>query len=173
MIPKYSTMIDDKMTKELPTIEALLRLIENGAHMARHVEEQRATMTNFLITISGLLVAVVAQQRFAPSTLVISLLIVALGLFGISASLKYAQHFHYHYSLSKFYQHRLHQLVPEANILKVKSQAIERNMQNYPFLRKRLSIVYMWLFLHGSICIIGIACIVLNVLSIYGYTPTL
>lgn len=166
-------MIDDKMTKGLPTIETLLRLIEDAKTMARHVEEQRATMTNFLITISGLLVAVVAQQRFAPSTLIISLLIVALGLFGISVSFKYAQHFHYHYSLSKFYQERLHQLTPDAQIMEVKSKAIEKNLQNYPVLRKRLSIVYMWLFLHGSICVIGIACIVLNILAIYGhiYTP--
>jgi len=156
------------MMDDAPTLEVLLRLMESRTGLARHAEDQRATMTNFLVTISGVLVAFVAQQRFSPPTLVISILIVILGLFGVFASLKYAQHFHLHYSASKFYQQRLQLLSPSADIFNVSAQASERNMERYPFMRKRLSVVYLWLFLHGSICVIGVVCVVLNILVMTG-----
>lgn len=162
-------MIDDEMMENAPILEVLIRLMESHVAMARHAEDQRATMTNFLFTISGILIAFIVQQRFSPATLIISILIIVLGLFGVFASVKYAQHFHLHYAAGKFFEQRLHLLVPEAGILEGKAQSREQNSKRYPFMRKRISVVAFWLFLHSSICVIGIASVILTVFVVLGY----
>lgn len=144
------------------TQEVLLRLIEGHSEMARHSEDQRATMTNFLVTIAAALVAFVSQQQFAPSTRIVSAIIIVIGVFGLLASLKYAQHFHLHYSLIKRFQQRLNEVTPEVHYADIRAQAINHNQERYPIMRRRIAVITLWLFLHGAICVIGVVSLILS-----------
>ena len=144
-------------------IDVLLKMFEESYALARQAEDQRATMSNYLITVSAVLFAFITQQGFTPNVIPISLLIVFLGIFGLFMSAKYAQHYNRHYSRSKLIRNRLSELCPGTQLQEIEKEASNKNRQRYPFMAQRMPILYIWLALHAAICLIGILSTVLAI----------
>ena len=62
----------------------------------RQSENQRAVLTNYLLAITAALSGLIAQQKFAVTTLPLSILITLSGLFGALATAKYHERAEYH-----------------------------------------------------------------------------
>ncbi len=139
-------------------VEVLLKSIEESMVSARQAEAQRATITNYIVTISAALLAFVVQQRFLISTLPASLFIGLIGLFGILSSMKFGQHYHIHWVRVYLFQKRLDELCPEARLEAIRKESYEMNHQLFPITGKRIKIIHLWSALHISIISLGIGC---------------
>jgi hypothetical protein len=133
-------------------------------NLARQAEDQRVSMTNFLVTIAAAILAFIVQRGFGAETLLLSLFVSLLGLFGLLSSVKFTQHYHRHYTEAKFIRQRLNELCPEGMIENISYRAAESNQKHYPTLGRKIRIVILWTFLHGSIFVIGIGCMILILL---------
>lgn len=143
-------------------IQILIALHEESSSNARHIQEQRVSMTNFLVTINSAILGFIIALGFRIETLPLSVLICVLGIYGVLASAKFTQHFHRYYLESKNIRHRLDEIVPESKIEELFNSAREQNRQRYSKLERRVRIVYLWSSLHFVFILLGIACILLT-----------
>lgn len=153
----------DKQTAEpdkQAVIGVLLKMYETKYMLAKQAEDQRATMSNFLITIAAVMFAFISQQSFARKTIPISLLTILLGLFGLFMSAKYSQHYLKNYAGAALIRTRISHLCPEAQLLEIESKASDGNRSRSPFLSK-VPTLYLWAALHSTICLVGGLCVLL------------
>ncbi len=137
-------------------IEVLLKALEESYALARQAEDQRATMSNFLISIAAVMFAFIAQQGFSRNVVPVSLLMIFLGLFGLLMSAKYNQHYHRNYVRIRLIRKRIAELCPETRIEKIEQESSEQNRRRHPFLKQRIGTLSIWLVLHSAICLLGI-----------------
>jgi hypothetical protein len=145
-------------------IEVLLKMYETKYILAKQAEDQRATMSNFLITIAAAIFAFISQQGFSHKTIFMSLLTIVLGLFGLFMSAKYSQHYLKNYAGSTLIRNRIAQLCPEAQLLEIEQESIDKNLRRSPFLAK-FPTLHLWIALHSAICLIGALTVLLALLQ--------
>ncbi|NJL55428.1 hypothetical protein HC928_09745 [bacterium] len=145
-------------------VEVLLKMYETKYVLAKQAEDQRATMSNFLITIAAVMFAFISQQGFSRKIIPVSLLTILLGLFGLFMSTKYSQHYLKNYAGSTLIRNRIAQLCPEAQLLEIEKESIDKNLRRNPFLAK-VPTLHLWIALHSAICLIGALCILLALLQ--------
>jgi hypothetical protein len=141
--------------------DILLKELSESYASTRHIEQQRATMSNFLMIIAAALFAYIADQKFSLETIPISVFVAVLGLFGVFMSIKYGQRFHRHYAKVAFLRERLAEISPESRVLEIEKLARDRNKARYPFFGQRISVVHLWIMIHSVIFFIGIGSIIL------------
>ena len=146
------------------TVEVLLKMYETKYMLAKHAEDQRATMSNFLITITAAMFAFIAQQGFTKKTIFISLFTIFLGLFGLFMSAKYSQQYLKNYRIAKSIRNRISELCPEAQLLDIEHKALDESSARNPFFSK-VPTLYLWTGLHTSICLVGALCVLLSLLQ--------
>ncbi len=146
------------------TVEVLLKMYETRYILAKQAEDQRATMSNFLITIAAVMFAFISQQGFSKRTILISLLTIFLGLFGLFMSAKYSQHYLKNDRIARSIRNRISQLCPEAELPEIEHKALDESAYRNPFFSK-IPTLYLWSTLHISICLIGGLCILLALIN--------
>jgi hypothetical protein len=146
------------------TVEVLLKMYETRYMLAKQAEDQRATMSNFLITIAAAMFAFIAQQGFSKKTILISLLTIFLGFFGLFMSTKYAQHYSKNDRVARSIRDRIAQLCPEAQLREIEHKALDEIADRYRFFSK-VPTLYLWTALHISICSVGGLCILFALLQ--------
>ncbi|MBD2090854.1 hypothetical protein H6F67_13440 [Microcoleus sp. FACHB-1515] len=145
-------------------VEVLLKMYETRYMLAKQAEDQRATMSNFLITIAAVMFAFISQQGFSRKTIIISFLTILLGLFGLFMSAKYSQHYIKNDRVARSIRNRISQLCPEAQLREIEHKALDESAQQSLFFSK-VPTLYLWSTLHVSICLIGALCILLALLQ--------
>jgi hypothetical protein len=146
------------------TVEVLLKMYETRYMLAKQAEDQRATMSNFLITIAAVMFAFISQQGFSKKTILVSLLTIILGFFGLFMSTKYAQHYLNNYRVAMGIRERIAQLCPEAQLQEIEHKASDEIAHRYLFFSK-FPTLYLWSALHISVCLVGGLCILLALLQ--------
>lgn len=144
-------------------VEVLLKMYETRYMLAKQAEDQRATMSNFLITIAAIMFAFISQQAFSRRTILVSVLTIFLGLFGLFMSAKYAQHYIKNDRIARSIRDRISQLCPEAQLREIEQKALDEITERSPFFSK-VPTLYLWSALHISICFVGASCILLALL---------
>jgi len=69
-------------------IEVLLKTIDRHWAQAKQSEDQRASMTNYLLTIYGASQAYIIQKDFNKPSLIIAFIIIILAIYGGKALIK-------------------------------------------------------------------------------------
>lgn len=145
-------------------VEVLLKMYETRYMLAKQAEDQRATLSNFLITIAAALLAFIAQQEFTRKTIFISLFTILLGLFGLFMSAKYSQHYLKNDRVARSIRNRISELCPEAQLRDIEHKALSESSDRDPFFSK-VPTLYIWTGLHLSICLVGALCVLLALLQ--------
>ncbi|MBD2106020.1 hypothetical protein [Nodosilinea sp. FACHB-13] len=146
------------------TVEVLLKMYETRYVLAKQAEDQRATMSNFLITIAAATFAFISQQEFSKQTIPVGLLTIFLGLFGLFMSAKYSQHYLKNYRVAKLISKRIAQLCPQAQLREIECEALDESASRDPFFSK-FPTLYLWSALHIMVCLIGGLCVLLALLQ--------
>jgi uncharacterized protein YneF (UPF0154 family) len=128
--------------------------------LAKQAEDQRGTLSDFLITIAAVMFAFISQQGFSKKTILISLLTIFLAFLGLFMSTKYAQHYLKNDRAARSIRARIAQLCPEAQLREIEHEVLKEIANRYPFFSK-LPTLYLWFALHIAICLIGGLCILL------------
>ncbi|MEU8239064.1 hypothetical protein AB0C07_12520 [Actinoplanes missouriensis] len=121
----------------------------------RQSENQRATMTNFVLVITAALSGLIVQQKFAAATVPLGLLITLIGLFGAVIAAKYHERAAYHLGQARALTVTLKDLgvlADDANI----GDFRQRHYDAYPRLR-RLRLHSLWTGLNVAVAAYGIA----------------
>ena len=82
--------------------DLLLKYWEEERAKGRQSENQRATITNYIILISSLIITVIAESDFKSDSWPLAILLIALGFFGFIITRKYYGRWKYHMKEAKF-----------------------------------------------------------------------
>ncbi|MBW4651716.1 MAG: hypothetical protein KME20_01455 [Kaiparowitsia implicata GSE-PSE-MK54-09C] len=135
--------------------EILLKMHEEQWIHARHSEDQRATVTNLVITLASAGIAFIAQTGLNPTKLPITVLLIVLGFYGAFTSEKLSERSRYHIVRARLLRKRIDELNPNAKLEQLKEEAETyhktRDSSMYEF-----KLHYLWLALHLAIAFTGI-----------------
>jgi xanthosine utilization system XapX-like protein len=119
----------------------------------RQSENQRATMTNFVLVIAAALSGLIVQQKFVTATAPLGILIALIGLFGMLVAAKYHERAEYHLSQARALTATLKELnvlTDDPNIDHFRN----RHYSAFPRLH-RIRLHFLWTSLHILIAAYG------------------
>jgi hypothetical protein len=137
--------------------DILIKLYDEQRSMVRHHEQQRATISNFLITIAAGLLGLIAHFSFAKDTFGLAVALVFLGIYGGLICEKHYERSRFHASRAQKYRGRIAELVPDAQINQLHILADAEHRSKFPHMEKK-HLHSMWLILHAMISLAGLAC---------------
>ncbi len=127
-------------------LEMLWRLYKDDRDFARHHEMQRTNGSSLVIAISGGLIAFISLDKsINPTDMPASILLIALGIFGIVFTQKHYERTRLHLYRAYEYFHEIDKRIPEVKFEELRNKANEINNNRFNILSKyRLS--NMWVF---------------------------
>jgi hypothetical protein len=146
----------------VPTDATLVYWKEHREQL-RQSESQRAVLTNYVLVITAAISGFIVQQNFKLRTLPLSVMIVAIGLYGALAAAKYHERAEYHL----FQARALTQVLIDAGALADNSAVLGDFRQNhyrkYPRLY-RVRLNKLWTGLHLGVSAYGAMLIIITCL---------
>jgi len=137
------------------TTDVLLNLIDKQWSQAKQSEDQRSTLTNYVILVAGGLESFIVQRSFSKETLVLAVILVLLGILGAIASAKYYERFRLSMHRVGAMMDKLEELHKDARIWELQTQADKEHIERFPKLNK-IRLHYIWLMLHIGIAVLGV-----------------
>ncbi len=142
----------------------LLKLMEFQWGFLRQMEEQRAQITNMVLLIASAIIGFIAQKGLSLDVLPLTILLLALGIYGAVTSEKLYERFGFFRERIDSAERKLDMLHPDAEIPKLWGEGAEINAKAFPRLTK-VRLHHLWLVLHLGIAGAGI---LLTILVIIG-----
>ncbi len=143
--------------------DVLLKLCEEQWTQGRQSESQRATVTNFIITISAAILGFLVQKNFTLTSLPLAILLIALGIYGAVISAKLYERWQSHMRRARYWRKRIDELHPGARIEQLKAESDAKHKLKYSKLEK-IKLNRLWLALHILIALIGVACTIIVII---------
>ncbi len=129
----------------------------------RQSEDQRATLTNFMLVLITALSGVIIQQKFALRTLPLCVLIVCIGVYGAAVTAKYHERAEYHLTQARALARVLQAEGALADNRQLLAQARDEHYRKYPRLH-RIRLHLLWTGLHVAIAVFGVALALITLL---------
>ncbi len=129
------------------------------------MDQQRSTVTNFIITLTGGLIALITVKGFSSLTIPISVFIVFLGFYGIATTYKFYERSKYHFTRSNLCLEMLDEQIGEGHIKKIKDNTTQKIKKEFPAM-SNIKNHQIWLVLHLMIITFGIISLVASICSI-------
>ena len=137
-------------------VDVFLKLYEEQWIQVRHLEDQRATATNFIVVIASAMLGFIVQQGLSVAILPVSLLLIVLGIYGALTSEKYSERIQLCIKRSTVFRDQIDKIQPEMNLAQIMKAYDVQHKERYPRL-SRIGLRSLWLFLHLAITLGGIA----------------
>ncbi|MFK7748912.1 MAG: hypothetical protein AB8B65_11000 [Kordia sp.] len=144
--------------------EILLEFYKKHENSMLNHETQRATMTNILLSVSTILIAVISTVEASLEKIILSLLLLALGVFGSMFSIKHYERFSWHLLCSRLYKEKIHQDFPETDI--DRSLARQKIKERFGWIHKSRLYKY-WISIQIIISVIGLIVLVLSIIQYF------
>ena len=141
--------------------ETTLAYWKEHREQLRQSESQRAVLTNYLLVITSAVSGFIAQQKFAMTTLPLSLLIVAIGLYGALTSAKYHERANYHLFQARALTQALQDMGALADNDPLLAQFRQDHYRAHPRLH-RVRLHLLWTGLHVGIAVYGAVLVVVT-----------
>ncbi len=148
------------MTKE----ELLWAYSHEQREIGCSVDQQRTAVTNFIMTLTAGLIAVISVQGFGERTVAVAAFIMVLGIYGMLTTRKLYERSFYHFYRSRECLDELDRLVGEGTIQTVKSQAGEKSKEQFPYMSKMAN-HQVWMGLHFLIFVFGLGALLATVIN--------
>ncbi|HEX8072546.1 MAG TPA: hypothetical protein VF546_21540 [Pyrinomonadaceae bacterium] len=139
--------------------EVLLNFCNQYLDEIRHIENQRAALTNIIILIGSAIVGLIVQKGLTRGFLMLAILLILLGIYGAGITLKLYERYNFFQArLEHCYRH-IDELHPNAKFLHIRDVAYREHKSRFPRLVK-LRVHRLWLAIHIAISLSGVALIV-------------
>lgn len=135
--------------------DVLIKLIEEQWTQARHSEEQRATMTNFVIVVDAAILGFIVDRAFTPDLLPLTILLAALGIYGVMFCCKLYERFSSHTNRARKFRDKLDELHPNLGIKSLLREADAEHTAQFKWV-ERIRLNRLWMILHGLIGAAGL-----------------
>lgn len=136
-------------------IDILLQTIDRYWGQAVQQENQRANFTNYILILIGATQGYIIQREFDKLSILLSITIVILGIFGSLITAKYYERFREQTSKVGRLMERLKELEPEIDLDDLEKKAYQRHKKNYPVLSK-IRLYKLWLIFYSLFIVLGI-----------------
>ncbi|MBM3241228.1 hypothetical protein FJZ31_33510 [Candidatus Poribacteria bacterium] len=130
----------------------------------RHIEQLRATVSSLIIALATLIAGFVVQQGFTDATIIMSVFLIVLGIFGAVMVRKL-------YQLHQFGQERLNEWyaylkenIPNSEVFKRRDIADSVHQKKFSIF-SQIPHNYFWFALHLFISLGGVVTLVLTLLK--------
>ena len=144
-------------------IDVLLEMSYKEWEQARHLENQRATITNLVLLVAFVALGYISESGLSIQSLPIAIGLIALGLYGAVASEKLYERNQFHIERARLLRRKVYVLCPDIQIGELRDQADAIHESKFPRLSK-IRLHYIWLALHLSISFTGVILVVLSIL---------
>jgi len=139
-----------------PEVDVLIKLYEEQWTQVRHLENQRATVTNLIVIIASAILGFIVQQGLSIEILPVSLLLIVLGVYGALASEKYYERIILCIKRSTVFRDQIDKIHPKMNLAQIMKDYSLQHKERFPRLSK-ISLRSLWFFLHLAIALGGLA----------------
>ena len=146
-----------------PEVDILLKLYEEQWTQVRHLEDQRATVTNLIVVIASAMLGFIVQQGLSVEILPVSLLLIVLGVYGALTAEKYHERIQLRIKRSTVFRDQIDKMQPKMNLAQIMKDYDSQHKERFPRLSK-IGLRSLWLFLHLAITLGGIALTVIVLL---------
>jgi hypothetical protein len=134
--------------------DILIASIQENWNQARHCEDQRATITNLVLTVASLIHAALTISGFNDQTLPLTIFLMILGIYGYLASAKLYERNRYHVKGANALYAQLEQLLPNAHV--IQTLLTVKQEHDIAFRMAKIRLNHIWSFLHLLIALLGL-----------------
>jgi hypothetical protein len=134
--------------------DVLLKVYEEQWAQARQHENQRIAITNIILVIAPAITVFISQQGLNQQVLPLTILLIAIGLFGVLACSKLSEAADFHLERTRFLHKRLDELHPNAQLQRLRDEADKKHTAQFPRYQK-IRVYQLWLILHWTIVLVG------------------
>jgi hypothetical protein len=146
-----------------PEVDVLLKLYEEQWTQVRHLENQRATVTNLIVVIASAILGFIVQQGLSVEIIPVSLLLIVLGIYGALTSEKYYERIQLCIKRSTVFRDQVDKTYPKMNLAQIMKEFNVQHKERFPRLSK-ISLRSLWFSLHLAIALGGLTLSVIVVL---------
>jgi hypothetical protein len=126
----------------------------------RQSEDQRSSMTNYLLVITAGLSGLIAQQKYSTTTIPLAALVVIIGVYGAVTSAKYHERANYHLSQARALTKDLEAMGALPPTTTIQTYRDDHYAQ-YPRL-SRVRLHALWTGLHVAVAVYGCALLLIT-----------
>jgi len=142
--------------KNMNKIDLLWNYQSEQRQIGQSMDQQRIAISNFIITLTVGLVAVISVQGINNNYLIIiATLITLLGIYGILTTLKFYERSHFHFNRSRQCLEKIDNLLNEKVLLEIKKTTLKKHSKNFNTIFK-IHNYQIWLLLHIIISLFGL-----------------
>jgi len=141
--------------------DAVLAYWKDHREQLRQSESQRGVLTNYVLLIAAAISGFVVQQHFSLWTVPLSVLTMAIGLYGAVSAAKYHERADYHLSQARALTRVLVQSGALPDTTAALETARQANYGKYPRL-SRLRLNWLWISLHLGIAAYGAVLLIIT-----------
>jgi hypothetical protein len=146
-------------------INVLLSMYNEQCTQARHYETQRATITGFLMLISGAIIGLITfDQHITRADIFPALFLIALSSFGALSSHKHFVRAQRHGYCAENFRKALNGILPDSQITELREKGKNKIEEEFPKSHK-LRLHHIWSALHLMIGLLGA---LLALLAVFG-----
>jgi hypothetical protein len=144
-------------------VALLLELYSLARAEAKHQEDQRSSVTQYIIAVAGALLAIVAlDDELTHQDMPLAGLVFVLGIFGAFASAKYHERFALFMDRSHAYRDELQKLCSDLRLRALRIEAARKTEAAFPRLYQ-FRADWLWIALNFLVAVIGAA------VAVYGW----
>jgi hypothetical protein len=144
-----------------PKDDAVMEFWKDHREQLRQSENQRAVLTNYVLLIAAAISGFVVQQQFSLRTVPLSVLTMAIGLYGAVSAAKYHERADYHLSQARALTRALVQSGALPDAAPALENARQAHYAKYPRL-SRLRLNWLWISLHLGIAVYGAVLLIIT-----------
>ncbi len=135
--------------------DVLLKFCDYNWAQVKQAEDQRVSFSNMILLISSAVIGLIAQKGFSKSMVLLSILLMLLGVFGILVSRKYQERIRYHLFVFNGLRAKIDGLHEDVGLEKLRVETKEIHSSIYP-LTSKIRPGYLWVSLHSTIATAGL-----------------
>lgn len=135
-------------------IDILLQTIDRYWGQAIQQENQRANFANYLLILIGATQGYIIQREFDRFSILLCIIIIVLGIFGLLITAKYYERFREQTSKVGRLMEKLKEIEPNINLDELESLAAKKHKDKHPFLSK-IRLNKLWLTFYYFFILLG------------------
>ncbi|WP_020181118.1 hypothetical protein [Methylopila sp. M107] len=150
------TQVTDKTGTPEQLHDDLWGMYQENVSQSRHHEDQRSSVAGTLLTIAGAVVSLITfKNKIGPFDLPLTILMTAIGIFGMMFSYKQYERSCLHLERARQYRDAVDAFFEGGPVKTIKLAADAKNAEAFPrFSKLRLNV--FWMSLYGLIALLGV-----------------
>lgn len=135
--------------------EIFLRTVEENRLQCRQHEDQRATITGLVVVIASAIQGGLTQTGFNKNALPLTIMLIVLGFFGMTASAKLYERAKLHSDRARKLREQLSEIYPDLQLESLIEISNKEHNKKYGLIAQKVRLYIIWLTLHAIIAVLG------------------